>query len=49
MFEVPWILKYIKPLRTLSLASAMIYNLLFLSSIADFFYIALAEKKEDLE
>lgn len=49
MFEVPWILKYIKPLRTLSLASAVIYNTLFLGSVADFFYTALAEKKEDLE
>lgn len=49
LFEVPWILKYIKPLRTLSLASAIIYNTLFLGSVADFFYIALAEKKEDLE
>jgi len=49
MFEVPWILKYIKPVRTLSLASAVIYNILFLGSVADFFYTALAEKKEDLE
>jgi len=48
MFEVPWILKYIKPVRTLSLASAVIYNILFLGSVADFFYTALAEKKEDL-
>jgi hypothetical protein len=49
MSEGPWILKYIKPVRPLSLASAVIYNILFLGSVADFFYTALAEKKEDLE
>ena len=39
-FEIPFVLRFIKPFRILSLFSAVIYNVLFLSSIADFFYIA---------
>ena len=49
MFEIPALLKFIKPLRVLSLTSAIIYNIMFIGSIADFFYIAQAEDKNDFE
>ena len=49
MFEIPLFLKLIKPFRVLSLISAVIYNILFIGSIADFFYIAQAEDKNDFE
>jgi hypothetical protein len=39
MFEIPALLKFIKPFRILSLWSAIIYNIMFIGSIADFFYI----------
>ena len=49
MFEIPSLLKFIKPFRVLSLFSAIVYNIMFLGSIADFFYIAQAEDKNDFE
>lgn len=39
-FEIPFLLRFIKPFRILSLMSAVIYNIMFLGSVADFFYIA---------
>lgn len=39
-FEIPFVLRYIKPFRIVSLISAVVYNLMFIGSIADFFYIA---------
>lgn len=49
MFEVPFILKYIKPFRILSLWSAIIYNIMFFGSVADFFYLDEVEDKSDFE
>lgn len=49
MFEIPMLLRLIKPFRVLSLFSAIFYNLLFIGSIADFFYIAEAEDKNNFE
>ena len=39
-FEIPFLLKFIRPFRVLSLLSAVVYNITFIGSIADFFYIA---------
>ena len=39
-FEIPFLLKFIRPFRVLSLLSAVVYNIMFIGSIADFFYIA---------
>ena len=49
MFEIPLILRFMKPFRVLSLLSAIAYNILFLGSVADFFYITKAEDKNDFE
>jgi len=49
MFEIPFILKWIKGFRLISLFAAVIYNLLFLVSIFDFFYLADVEEKDLLE
>lgn len=49
MFEIPALLKFIKPLRVLSLLSAIVYNVMFIASIADFFFILEAEDKNDFE
>jgi len=39
MFEIPPVMRFIKPFRILSLLSAFIYNYMYVLSIADFFYI----------
>lgn len=49
MFEVPMVLRVIKPFRVLSLFSAVAYNILFLGSVLDFFYLADVEEKDLLE
>ena len=49
MFEIPSLLKFIKPFRVLSLLSAIVYNVMFVASVADFFYIGSAEDKNDFE
>lgn len=49
MFEIPPLLRFFKPFRVLSLLSSILYNCFFIASIADFFYIAKAEPKEDFE
>jgi len=49
MFEIPAVLTFIKPFRILSLFSAIVYNIMFIGSIADFFYIGQAEDKSDFE
>lgn len=40
MFEIPPLLKLLKPFRILSLLTAVVYNILFLGSIFDFFYLS---------
>lgn len=40
MFEVPFLLRWIKPFRVLSLVSGIAYNILFMGSVFDFFYVA---------
>jgi len=49
VFEIPTLLKFFKPVRVLSLYSAIIYNIMFIGSIADFFYIIDAEDKTNFE
>ena len=49
MLEIPFILKWIKTLRLISLFFAVIYNIMFFVSIFYFFYLADAEEKDLLE
>lgn len=49
MYEIPFVLKWIKPFRILSLISAITYNILFMGSVFDFFYVADVEEKDLLE
>lgn len=48
-FEIPPILKFMKPLRFMSLMGAIIYTIFFLASIADFVYVADIEDKDLLD
>lgn len=49
MFEIPPILRFVKPFRILSLLSAITYNILFVGTVIDFFYFAQVEEKDLLE
>ena len=49
MFEIPLVLRFMKPFRVISFFSAISYNIMFLGSVADFFYITKAEDKNDFE
>lgn len=49
MFEIPLVLRFMKPFRVISFFSAIAYNIMFLGSVADFFYITKAEDKNDFE
>lgn len=49
MFEIPPLLRLLKPFRLLSLASSIVYNVLFFGSVLDFFYLADVEEKDLLE
>lgn len=48
-FEFPPLLRWIKPLRLLSLSGAIVYNVLYLGSVFDFFYLADIEEDDLLE
>jgi hypothetical protein len=48
MFEIPILLRWIKPFRVLSLITSVIYNSFFIVSIADFFIIG-EEERNDVE
>lgn len=49
MFEVPFVLRWIKPFRVLSLMSAIAYNILFLGSVVDFFVVTDFEDEDTIE
>lgn len=49
IWEIPTILKYIKPLRWFSIFSALLYNFLYFASICDFFYLLFEEEEQDLD
>lgn len=49
MFEIPPVLRHIKPIRMLSIISALIYNTLYFIGLADWFFGLYAEEKDDFD
>jgi len=49
MFEIPFVLRWIKPFRVVSLMSAIIYNILFMGSVVDFFVVTNFEDEDTIE
>lgn len=49
IFEIPPVLRFIKPLRFLSIVWAILYNFFFLTSIFDFLYLTDIEESDLLE